>query len=139
MFFFNLIGGTKGVIIIALFLAVGGWAGFKTLQVSRAETKAKEAIEERDLAAMARDKAVAVNDANLKTIQQMNQEKELIQTSLNNLEEQRKKDSVNIGKLSDIISRGKSNPANQVGLSPVVQDVILQIQNDRAARAGVQK
>lgn len=126
--------GVKGTIILVLLLVLGGWAGYKTYQVSDAEARAKTALAERDAAATARDEALKVNTTNQETISQLQQEKASIQTALSNLDSDRKKNQKVIGDLSTVIRTMATDPANKVQLSPVLQTTIDTIQKQRVAR-----
>lgn len=126
--------GVKGTAILALLLALGGWAGYKTYQVYDAQNDAKEARADRDAAFVARDKALQVNLVNQETIALLQQEKADIQRALTDLDADRKKNQQIIGALSTTIKAMASDPANRVQLSPVLQTTISEIQKQRVAR-----
>ena len=119
--------------VIAATLAWGGWQYVK-LQRAIAETATFK--NERDEAGRARDAAIAVNTQNVFTINELKKEKQEIQNSIARLEVRRKKDAVSIDNLTAIINTQASNPENKVKLSPVLQEVIDQIQKNRMKKEG---
>jgi hypothetical protein len=126
--------GVKGVAILVLLLALGGWAAYKTYQVSSAQAEAVAAKAERDEAATARDEALKVNTANQLAISQLQKEKADIQVALTNLDADRKKNQKVINDLSAVIRTMATDPANKVQLSPVLQATVDTIQKQRTAR-----
>lgn len=126
--------GIKGAIIIALVLALGGWAGYKHFQVASAQAEAKQAIADRDQAGIARDKAIEANKVNQETIDALQQEKADIQTALNNLETDKKRNQQVINNLSATIRSMAQDPANKVTLSPVLKATVDAIQKQRATQ-----
>jgi hypothetical protein len=130
--------GIKGAIIIALVLALGGWAGYKHFQVVSAQAEAKQAIADRDQAGIARDKALDANKVNQATIDALQLEKADIQTALNNLETDKKRNQQVINNLSATIRSMAQDPANKVALSPVLRATVDAIQKQRAARGAAQ-
>lgn len=80
------------------------------------------------------DAAINTNAANLAVIDQLQIEKRLIDASLRNLEEARKRDQVVIGNLSASIKEQSKNPENRVPLSPVIKDTVGKIQAERSKR-----
>jgi hypothetical protein len=126
--------GIKGVVIIALVLGLGGWAGYNHYQISSAKAERDTAIAERDEAGIARDKAVEANKVTQATIEQLTKEKADIQVALNNLDADRKKNQTVINNLSSVIRSMAADPANKVALSPVLQRTVDDIQKQRAAR-----
>ena len=131
MFGFSKIGLILAGIALAL---VATWGGIHYVKEQKAVALAAQMQVERDAAGAARDKAIEVSKANEVTIQAAKQEKIDIETSLAALETKRKADAIKIGQLSAIIKNQAANPANQVKLSPVLQDLIAQIQADRKIR-----
>lgn len=138
--------GVKGWAIIALIVALGSWAGYQKYQIHEigkqrdiAQQAAKTAEAERDLAASARDAAIAANASNQQVIADLQKEKADIQTSLNNLDADRRKSQATIASLSASIKALSKDPANQVVLSPVLQLTVKEIQAERARRQGEAK
>lgn len=138
--------GIKGWAIIALVVALGSWAGYQKYQIHEigkqrdiAQQAAKTAEAERDLAASARDAAIAANASNQQVIADLQKEKADIQTSLNNLDADRRKSQATIASLSASIKALSKDPANQVVLSPVLQLTVKEIQAERARRQGEAK
>lgn len=136
----------KGWAIIALVVALGSWAGYQKYQIHEigkqrdiAQQAAKTAEAERDLAASARDAAIAANASNQQVIADLQKEKADIQTSLNNLDADRRKSQATIASLSASIKALSKDPANQVVLSPVLQLTVKEIQAERARRQGEAK
>lgn len=126
--------GIKGVAVIILLIAIGGWAGLKHFELSKTRSELEAAITERDVAAEARDKAISAAKANEETIVALQQEKAKIQEALTSLAADKKKNQQTINTLMASIRSGSSNPANQVLLSPVLRTTVDSIQKDRAAR-----
>jgi hypothetical protein len=126
--------GIKGVVIIALVLGLGGWAGYNHFQISSAQAARDKAIAERDEAGIARDKAVEANKVTQATIEALTKEKADIQVALNNLDSDRRKNQKVINDLSTVIRTMATDPANKVVLSPVLQTTIDRIQKQRVAR-----
>jgi uncharacterized protein (DUF3084 family) len=136
----------KGWAIIALVIALGGWAGYQKYQIHEigkerdtAQQEAKSAKDERDLAALARDAAIAANVSNQQVIAELQKEKADIQTSLNNLDADRRRNQATIASLSASIKALAKDPANQVTLSPVLKVTVQEIQAERARRQGEAK
>ncbi len=119
--------------------AVAAWGGWQYVQLQKAKVDVVTFKAERDEAAVARDKALEVNKQNQTFILSLQQEKADVQSALNALDVRRKADAVTISKLSDIIKQHSTNPANQIGISPVLQEVVGQIQQNRVTRSGVKK
>lgn len=134
MFSTKLVSIAAAAILIPV-LAFSGWTYIK---LKNAETAKAEAIAERDSMATQLDLAVKANQTNQDTIDRLMLEKQDIETALANLEARRKKDRATIAGLSRAIAEQASNPENQVKLSPVLQQVVDQIQQQRAARGGQQ-
>jgi hypothetical protein len=126
--------GLKVIVVLALLGALAGWAGYKHLQVVKAVAQRDEAIAQRDQAGVARDKAIDAAHETEVTIGKLQQEKADIETALTNLEADKKKTAVVINNLAVAVRAGASNPANQVHLSPTLQDTITAIQKERARR-----
>lgn len=126
--------GIKGAAIIALILGLAGWLGYNHYQLQAALTGRKAAETERDLAGVARDKAIDANKSNILVMAQLEKEKSDIQLALNALDTDRKKNQKIIADLSTVIRSMATDPANKVQLSPVLQVTIDNIQKQRAAR-----
>ena len=132
---------TRIVAVLAAILiaSVGAWGGWQYVQLQKAKVDVVTFKAERDEAAVARDKALEVNRQNQTFIMSLQQEKADVQSALNALDARRKVDAATIYKLSEIIRQQSANPENQVGLSPVLQAIVDQIQKNRDARVGVKK
>lgn len=126
--------GIKGIAIIIAVAALGGWAYHKTNQVVKVQTELAAAVRDRDAAALARDKALDANKASEATIASLQKEKADIQTALNNLASDRKKNQQALTELTAAINAQRLDPANQVVLSPAVKLTIDTIQKQRDAR-----
>lgn len=126
--------GLKGIAIIVAVLALGGWGYYKTNQVVKVQTELATAVRDRDAAAAARDKAIDANKVSAATIASLEKEKADIQTALNNLASDRKKNQQALNELTAAINAQKADPANQVVLSPAVKLTIDTIQKQRDAR-----
>lgn len=75
------------------------------------------------------------NKQNLLTIENLISEKQLINDSLNNLEKSNSKDKQTISKLQKKLKDFQKDPKNQVELSPVLKDTLMQIENERKNRS----
>lgn len=126
--------GLKGIVIIVAILALGGWAGFNHFKISSAVAARDQAIADRDQAAIARDKAIDANKVTQDTIDRLTKEKADVQTALNNLDIDRRKNQKVINDLSTVIRSMATDPANKVQLSPVLQKTVDEIQRQRVAR-----
>lgn len=134
---FKALGGFKGVAIILLVAAALGYVGYQHHQISVAKKELTEAVSARDAANEARDKAIAVAKANDETIKQLAQEKKDAESALNELAARNRLDAATIAAMSAAIKAQAANPANQVQLSPVLKQIISDIQAERAKRQGV--
>lgn len=132
----SLIGGIKGFIYIAIFLAVVGWAANKTYQLDKVEKARDVAISERDLAAAARDKAISVAKDNERTISILKQEKENINSALSTLETAKNNNRVVSSARASVITSSAKVPANAAIAAPVLGNLIEEIQIDRTRRRG---
>lgn len=135
MGFLDLIGGIKGIAVIAIILALGGYVWKTKHDAGVLEQQIVTLTAQRDEAGTARDQALAANATNLEAINQLKAEKLATNTALNNLEAARVKDQVTIGTLRASIRAQASNPLNQTKLSPVLSDTIRAIQAERIKRA----
>lgn len=133
---FRAIGGLKGIAIIAVMLSVLGFLGYQHHQISAARADLAAAVLARDAANEARDKAIAVAQANDATVKQLQQEKRDAEAALNELAARKKLDDATIAALSAAIKAQATNPANQVQLSPVLKQIITDIQAERLKRQG---
>jgi hypothetical protein len=118
-------------IIIALLLA---WGGLQYVKLQKAQADKVTAIADRDKVAIERDKAIGVANTNADTISKLNQEKKDIEDSVARLAAQRKKDQATISNLSSIIDSQDLNPENHLILSPVLKEIITNIQDQRVKR-----
>ena len=134
---FTLIGGFKGVAIIALIVALGGWIGVQKFNLSRAETARDQAIAERDMAAQQRDKAIAAAKVNEDTIKNLQQERDLANQALNSLQSARNTARTNTVNRETIIQSQAGVPANQAITAPVIGAIIADVQTDRLRRRGI--
>ena len=75
------------------------------------------------------------NAENIKTIEMLITEKQFADSIAAQLKEELAKDKKQIRQLQKTIKNHSANPANQVGISPVMQDVINQIQEQRKLRS----
>lgn len=134
MAFFNLIGGLKGSIVLVLILALSGYIWklkHDTDVVNRELTQVKV---ERDSAATARDAAIGISKTNENTINQLKNERDLVQSALSNLETSKAENKVVIDKVKTIIKSQDQLPENKALLSPVLKDTVNQIQLNRDKR-----
>ena len=128
---------SKPILIAALvaILSIGAWGATQWGKLQH-EIAARAKVEtERDTAIRERDALLEINKKNEAVIAQLRQEKADNEAAIAALEERRKKDTLRINKLNKIINDQRSNPANQVELSPVLQTVLQQLLRDRQARA----
>lgn len=130
------------IVLISSAIAIAGvasWGGWQFIQRNSAEKEAAQAINARDQALQNLSVAIEANAANQATIDQLQIEKTAIEQSLARLEETRQRDAKIIGSLSASIKAQANDPVNQVTLSPVLKDVVGQIQTERAKRQGEKK
>jgi hypothetical protein len=135
--FLGLIGGIKGVIIIALVLALGGWAASLKYNASKAIAERDAAIVQRDNAGIQRDKAIAAAKANEETITRLQQEKELTNQALNTLQTAKDTNRTNTVTREVIIQQQAAAPANAAIAAPVLGAIIEAVQSDRDRRRGI--
>lgn len=131
---FNLIGGIKGIIGIALVIALGGWVWTQKQNVKEAYLARDQAIAQRDIVASERDKAIGAAQANDATIKRLEQEKEDINNALNTLALARETNRTNTVTREVIIQNQASVPANAARAAPVLGAIIKEVQNDRVRR-----
>lgn len=131
---FNLIGGIKGIIGIALVIALGGWVWTQKQNVKEAYLARDQAIAQRDIVASERDKAIGAAQANDATIKRLEQEKEDINDALNTLALARETNRTNTVTREVIIQNQASVPANAARAAPVLGAIIKEVQNDRVRR-----
>ena len=131
---FTLIGGFKGVAIIALIVALGGWIGVQKYNLSKAETARDQAIAERDMAATQRDKAIAAAKVNEETIARLQQERDNANQALNSLQSARNTNRSNTVTREVIIQNQAGVPANQAITAPVLGAIVAEAQADRNRR-----
>jgi chromosome segregation ATPase len=112
-------------------LAFSGWTYIK---LKNAEADKAEAISQRDAMATQLDLAVQANQTSQATIDQLKAEKQDIEAALASLEALRRRDRATIAGLSKAITEQANNPENQVKLSPVLQQIVDQIQQQRSSR-----
>lgn len=132
---------SKPILIAALvaILSIGAWGSIQWGKLQHEVAEKARITSERDKAIQERDALIEINKQNTLVIEQLRQEKADNEAAILALEERRRKDTVRITKLNKIIEDQRSNPANQVELSPVLQAVLQQLLLDRQARAaGVQ-
>ena len=132
--FFNLIGGIKGIAIILLIAALGGYVYVQKRNVEKAELARDQAIAQRDSVAVERDKAIAAAKTNAETIDRLQEEKADINTALNNLAAAQVANRNTTVKRQTTINSQASIPANAAQVAPTVGDTIDDIQRARAAR-----
>lgn len=132
--FFSLIGGIKGVGIILLVIALGGWAWTQKRNVEKAELARDQAIAQRDMAGIERDKAIAAAQINDATIKRLEQEKDDINKALNSLASAKETNRTNTVTREVIIQNQATVPANAAQTAPVLSAIIAEVQNDRVRR-----
>ena len=131
---FNLIGGIKGIAIILLIVALGGYVYVQKRNVEKAELARDQAIAQRDSVAVERDKAIAAAKTNADTIDRLQEEKADINTALNNLAAAQVVNRNTTVKRQTTINSQASVPANAAQVAPTVGDTIDDIQRARLAR-----
>ena len=134
MAFFNLIGGIKGIAIILLIAALGGYVYVQKRNVEKAELARDQAIAQRDSVVVERDKAIAAARTNADTIDRLQEEKADINTALNNLAAAQVANRNTTVKRQTTINSQAAVPANAAQVAPTVGDTIDDIQQSRAAR-----
>ena len=131
---FELIGGIKGIAVIALVVAVSGWAWTQKRDVERAELARDQAIAQRDTAAAQRDKAIDAARANDETVKRLGQEKRDVNGALNALASAREGNRSNTVTREVIIQGQSGVPANSAQAAPVLGAIIDEVQTDRVRR-----
>jgi len=146
MGFLTLFAGAAGkkniiiAIIVALIVAAGGvWVYKQKSALLKANQTITEVTKKYDAAVIARDKAIEAARANENTIKMLQQEKIDADAAVKKLQDRNKADSATINKMADAISSQAKNPANQVALSPVLQQTVDLILAERAKREGATK
>jgi len=132
--FFGLIGGLKGIAVIALILLVGGWAFTQKRAVEKAELARDQAIVQRDMAGQQRDKAIAAAQLSDATITRLEQEKKDINDALNTLALAKETNRTNTVTREVIIQNQATVPANSAQAAPVLGSIIAEVQRDRVRR-----
>lgn len=132
--FLSFIGGIKGVAIIILLVALGGWAFTQKRNVEKAELARDQAIAQRDMAGIERDKAINAARVNADTITRLEQEKRDINEALNSLAQAKEKNATNTVTREVIIQNQASVPANSAQAAPVLGSIIDEVQKDRVRR-----
>jgi len=132
--FLSLIGGIRGIAVIALLLALGGWAFTQKRHVEQAELARDQAIAQRDQAAVERDKAIAAAQVNDATIKRLEQEKKDINDALNTLASAKETNRENTVTREVIIQNQANVPANSAQAAPVLGSIIAEVQADRVRR-----
>ena len=130
----TLIGGIKGLAVIALIIAVGSWAFVQTNKVRKAELARDEAIVQRDQTALQRDKAIEVSRVNEATISRLEQEKMLVNQALNTLQQARDTNRTNTVTREVIIQSQAGVPENAAVTAPVLGSIVVEVQADRQRR-----
>ena len=129
----------KFLVIGALLLAVAGGMGYLWVKWKASEAEVTQVKAEKKLVEVDRDEAIAANKTNMETIDRLQQEKVDIGDALKKLQEDQAQTQRVISGLSASIRKQATNPANQVGLSPVLQETVQSIQAQRELRKGAQQ
>lgn len=116
-----------GFAAIAFVIAAYLYAQFLIAQKNNALLKVEELQSQ---VALLQD----VNTQNLVTINQLLDEKVLVEQANANLEAANKKDRKTISSLQKKLKDFEKDPANKVQLSPVLKDTIASIEKERAKR-----
>lgn len=132
--FLSLIGGIKGIIVIVLIFALGGYIFIQKRNVTAAETARDLAVEQRNSVALERDKAIIAAKENKDTIDRLEMEKEFANKAIIALQTAKETNRVNTITREIIIKNQASAPANAAQAAPVLGDIISEIQADRVRR-----
>lgn len=122
------------VLALVLLICVGGWGFLQYERLQKSTAEKAEAIQQREAAISARDRAITATFESEKVIKQLQAEKEAAEQAIANLKSRQRQDAVTIGKLTDIINTQAANPANHAELSPVLKSIVEQIDKDRLLR-----
>lgn len=133
---FGLLGGIKGMVMIALVIAALGWVAVQRSNVQKANLARDQAIVQRDMAGQQRDRAIAVARENAETITRLEEEKNLVNAALNTLQANQEQNRASSVTRELIIQQQESLPTNIGAAAPVLGDIISQIQSDRVRRRG---
>lgn len=131
---FRLLGGIKGIGMILLIIAIGGWAFTQKRNVTKAELARDQAIVQRDMAGIERDKAITAARTNAETVTRLEQEKKDINDALNKLALAKEANRTNTVTREVIIQNQASVPANAAQAAPVLGAIIDEVQRDRTRR-----
>ncbi len=134
--FFKLIGGIKGIAIILLIVALGGWAYYQKTKLDDAIAAKDTAISQAQGIAAERDKAIAAARTNAETISRLEQDKADINLALNTLASAKESNRKNTVTREVIIQNQSTVPANAATVAPVIGTIINEIQLDRVRRRG---
>lgn len=135
---FGLLGGIKGIGMILLIIAIGGWAFNLKHNVTKAELARDQAIVQRDMAGAQRDKAIAAAQVTAETNVRLEQEKADINTALNNLAKAKETNRTNTVTREVVIQNQSTVPANSARAAPVLVSIIKEVQGDRDRRRAQQ-
>lgn len=133
----SLIGGVKGLVIIALVLALGAYIGVLHHEKSVAQEATKTAQAQAAQANADRDKAIKVAQDDAATIANLQQEKQNVNDALNTLQTAKNNNAASASTRQTIITSGAGIAANKATTAPVIGNMIQAVQSDRAVRRGV--
>lgn len=131
---FSFLGGIKGIALIVLVLAVGGWVWNQKNNLDKAILERDTAIAQRDMVAVERDKAIAAARTNAETIARLEEDKRNVNEALNNLARARETNAQNTVTREVIIQNQATVPANASRAAPVLGAIVSEIQTDRDRR-----
>lgn len=132
--FYSLIGGIKGIVIILLVIALGGYVWTQKQNADEAIAARDVAIKQRDDVIVERDKAVLAAKTNAETVTRLEEEKRDINQALNSLAQARETNRGNTVTREVIIQNQATVPVNSRQASPVLVTIIEAVQNDRVRR-----
>ena len=104
--------------------------------MERAELARDQAIAQRDLAGVERDKAISAANASNETVLRLEQDKRDINLALNTLAAAQSANRENTVTREVIIQSQANVPANAAQAAPVLGAIIAEVQNDRVRRRG---
>jgi len=135
--FLALIGGVKGLAILALLIALGGYIAVLKHQATSAQNARDVAVAHATEIQGQLDKAIQANKDNEVVIANLNQEKQNINDALNTLQSAKDTNHANSQTRQVIITQGAGVPANAAQAAPVVGNMIQAVQSDRFMRRGL--
>lgn len=133
---FSLIGGFRGLAIIFIIAALGGWLALQKHNVTKANAERDAAIVQRDEAGIQRDKAIETARINERAITALEEEKKLVNQALNTLHQNQVTSRAHSSERNILIQNQNGTSESRAITAPIISDIIQNIQDDRIIRRG---